>query len=163
MCWNLPSPWSNIPFLIQHKSLVHVIVAVCFQMNITINPWPWIAIFIFDVHISPGGRRDSDGYLWITGRIDDMVNVSGHLLSTAEIESALVGHPAVTEAAVVSHPHPIKGECTYCFVTLKQVRCSLMAEVLWMLMTCYVENSAQALEWTSLKYNSFTTWLFSLF
>ena len=50
-----------------------------------------------------------------------MVNVSGHLLSTAEIESALVEHKAVTEAAVVSHPHPIKGECTYAFVTTKQV------------------------------------------
>lgn len=57
----------------------------------------------------------------MTGRIDDMVNVSAHLLSTAEIESALVEHKAVTEAAVVSHPHKIKGECTYCFVTLKQV------------------------------------------
>ena len=68
-----------------------------------------------------GGYRDKDGYLWITGRIDDMVNVSGHLLSTAEIESALVEHRAVTEAAVVSHPHPIKGECTYSFVTTKQV------------------------------------------
>ena len=67
-----------------------------------------------------GGYRDKDGYLWITGRIDDMLNVSGHLLSTAEIESALVEHKAVTEAAVVSHPHPIKGECTYSFVTTKQ-------------------------------------------
>ena len=69
----------------------------------------------------PGGRRDKDGYIWVTGRIDDMVNVSGHLLSTAEIESALVEHKAITEAAVVSHPHPIKGESTYCFVTLTQV------------------------------------------
>jgi len=57
----------------------------------------------------------------VTGRIDDMVNVSGHLLSTAEIESALVEHKSVTEAAVVSHPHSIKGESTYCFVTLKHV------------------------------------------
>ncbi|XP_053393969.1 acetyl-coenzyme A synthetase, cytoplasmic-like [Mercenaria mercenaria] len=67
-----------------------------------------------------GGKRDKDGYIWVTGRIDDMVNVSAHLLSTAEIESALVEHKLVTEAAVVSHPHKIKGECTYCFVTLKQ-------------------------------------------
>lgn len=66
-----------------------------------------------------GCKRDSDGYFWITGRIDDMVNVSGHLLSTAEIESALVEHPGVSEAAVVSHPHKIKGECTYGFVTMK--------------------------------------------
>lgn len=73
-----------------------------------------------------GGYRDKDGYLWITGRIDDMVNVSGHLLSTAEIESALVEHKAVTEAAVVSHPHPIKGECTYSFVTTKQVGYGMM-------------------------------------
>ncbi|ESO86719.1 hypothetical protein LOTGIDRAFT_128665 [Lottia gigantea] len=67
-----------------------------------------------------GARRDSDGYIWITGRIDDMVNVSGHLLSTAEVESALITHKNVAEAASVSHPHKIKGECIYCFVTLKQ-------------------------------------------
>lgn len=58
----------------------------------------------------------------MTGRIDDMVNVSGHLLSTAEIESALIENHSVAEAAVVSHPHDIKGECTYCFVTLCEVR-----------------------------------------
>ncbi|XP_038613227.1 acetyl-coenzyme A synthetase, cytoplasmic [Tachyglossus aculeatus] len=67
-----------------------------------------------------GCRRDRDGYYWITGRTDDMLNVSGHLLSTAEVESALLEHKAVAEAAVVSHPHPIKGECLYCFVTLRQ-------------------------------------------
>ncbi|KAM5134994.1 acetyl-coenzyme A synthetase, cytoplasmic isoform 1-T1 [Mantella aurantiaca] len=66
-----------------------------------------------------GCRRDKDGYYWITGRIDDMLNVSGHLLSTAEVESALVEHSSVAEAAVVSHPHPVKGECLYCFVTLR--------------------------------------------
>ena len=75
-----------------------------------------------------GAKRDEDGYLWVTGRIDDMVNVSGHLLSTAEIESALVEHATVAEAAVVSHPHKIKGESTYCFVTLKEVSlCMLCA------------------------------------
>ena len=62
-----------------------------------------------------------DGYIWVTGRIDDMVNVSGHLLSTAEIESALIEHSSVAEAAVVSHPHEVKGECTYCFVSLCEV------------------------------------------
>lgn len=62
-----------------------------------------------------------DGYIWVTGRIDDMVNVSGHLLSTAEIESALIEHTSVAEAAVVSHPHEIKGESTYCFVSLCEV------------------------------------------
>ncbi|XP_050403222.2 acetyl-coenzyme A synthetase, cytoplasmic isoform X2 [Patella vulgata] len=67
-----------------------------------------------------GAKRDEDGYIWITGRIDDMVNVSGHLLSTAEVESALITHKSVAEAASVSHPHSIKGECIYCFVTLKQ-------------------------------------------
>ncbi|KAG8131877.1 putative Acetyl-coenzyme A synthetase protein [Naja naja] len=66
-----------------------------------------------------GCKRDKDGYYWITGRIDDMLNVSGHLLSTAEVESALVEHASISEAAVVSHPHPVKGECLYCFVTLK--------------------------------------------
>ncbi|TNN87768.1 Acetyl-coenzyme A synthetase, cytoplasmic [Liparis tanakae] len=65
-----------------------------------------------------GCRRDKDGYYWITGRIDDMLNVSGHLLSTAEVESALMEHESVIEAAVVGRPHPVKGESLYCFVTL---------------------------------------------
>ncbi|OAD52757.1 Acetyl-coenzyme A synthetase, partial [Eufriesea mexicana] len=64
-----------------------------------------------------GARRDADGYLWITGRIDDMLNVSGHLMSTAEVESVLTEHFSVSEAAVVSKPHPVKGQCLYCFVT----------------------------------------------
>jgi len=68
-----------------------------------------------------GARRDADGYLWITGRIDDMLNVSGHLISTAEVESVLNEHTSVAETAVVAHPHPIKGECLYCFITLKHV------------------------------------------
>ncbi|KAJ8033207.1 Acetyl-coenzyme A synthetase, cytoplasmic [Holothuria leucospilota] len=67
-----------------------------------------------------GCRRDKDGYIWITGRIDDMFNVSGHLLSTAEIESAVVELPEVAEAAAVAYPHPLKGQCCYCFVTLVQ-------------------------------------------
>ena len=67
-----------------------------------------------------GARRDADGYLWVTGRIDDMLNVSGHLLSTAEVESALIEHPDIAECAVVAKPHDVKGECTYCFVTLCQ-------------------------------------------
>jgi len=66
-----------------------------------------------------GARRDSDGYYWITGRVDDVINVSGHRLGTAEIESALVGHAAVAEAAVVGYPHEIKGQGIYCYVTLK--------------------------------------------
>ncbi|WP_375617173.1 AMP-binding enzyme, partial [Bartonella sp. AP58NXGY] len=67
-----------------------------------------------------GCRRDSDGYYWITGRVDDILNVSGHRLGTAEIESALVLHPAVSEAAVVGYPHPIKGQGIYSFVTLME-------------------------------------------
>ncbi|CAL1270774.1 unnamed protein product [Larinioides sclopetarius] len=68
-----------------------------------------------------GARRDSDGYLWLTGRVDDMLNVSGHLLSTAAVESALITHTDVAETAVVSTPHPVKGECLYCFITLKEI------------------------------------------
>lgn len=97
------------------------------------RPWPGIMRTLFGNHerfettyfkkfpgyycTGDGARRDSDGYLWVTGRVDDMLNVSGHLLSTAEVESALVEHPSVAEAAVVSHAHPVKGECLYCFVT----------------------------------------------
>jgi acetyl-CoA synthetase len=66
-----------------------------------------------------GVRRDADGYFWIMGRLDDVVNVSGHRLGTAEIESALVGHQAVVEAAVVGAPHPIKGQTIYAYVSLK--------------------------------------------
>ncbi len=65
-----------------------------------------------------GARRDADGYYWITGRVDDVMNISGHRLGTAEVESALVLHPAVAEAAVVGFPHAIKGEGIYAFVTL---------------------------------------------
>ena len=65
-----------------------------------------------------GARRDNDGYYWITGRVDDVLNVSGHRLGTAEVESALVLHPAVAEAAVVGFPHDIKGQGIYAYVTL---------------------------------------------
>jgi len=65
-----------------------------------------------------GAKRDADGYYWITGRIDDVLNVSGHRIGTAEVESALVGHDHVTEAAVVGIPHDIKGQGIYCYVTL---------------------------------------------
>ncbi|XP_047627208.1 acetyl-coenzyme A synthetase, cytoplasmic isoform X3 [Phacochoerus africanus] len=99
------------------------------------QPWPGIMRTVYGNHerfeatyfkkfpgyyvTGDGCRRDKDGYYWITGRIDDMLNVSGHLLSTAEVESALVEHQAIAEAAVVGHPHPVKGECLYCFVTLR--------------------------------------------
>jgi acetyl-CoA synthetase len=65
-----------------------------------------------------GCRRDEDGYYWITGRVDDVINVSGHRIGTAEVESSLVAHPKVAEAAVVGYPHEIKGQAIYAFVTL---------------------------------------------
>jgi acetyl-CoA synthetase len=65
-----------------------------------------------------GCRRDADGYYWITGRVDDVINVSGHRMGTAEVESALVAHEKVSEAAVVGYPHDIKGQGIYCYVTL---------------------------------------------
>jgi acetyl-CoA synthetase len=67
-----------------------------------------------------GCRRDADGYYWITGRVDDVLNVSGHRLGTAEVESALVAHPKVAESAVVGYPHDIKGQGIYAYVTLMQ-------------------------------------------
>jgi acetyl-CoA synthetase len=66
-----------------------------------------------------GARRDADGYYWITGRVDDVINVAGHRIGTAEVESALVAHPKVAEAAVVGYPHDIKGQGIYAYVTLK--------------------------------------------
>ncbi|VVO38969.1 Acetyl-coenzyme A synthetase [Pseudomonas fluorescens] len=65
-----------------------------------------------------GARRDEDGYYWITGRVDDVLNVSGHRMGTAEIESAMVAHPKVAEAAVVGVPHDIKGQGIYVYITL---------------------------------------------
>ena len=69
-----------------------------------------------------GCRRDEDGYYWITGRVDDVLNVSGHRIGTAEVESALVADTKVAEAAVVGYPHDIKGQGIYAYVTLKQRR-----------------------------------------
>jgi acetyl-CoA synthetase len=67
-----------------------------------------------------GCRRDADGYYWITGRVDDVINVSGHRMGTAEVESSLVAHESVSEAAVVGYPHNIKGQGIYAYVTLMQ-------------------------------------------
>ncbi len=67
---------------------------------------------------SDGCRRDADGYYWITGRTDDVLNISGHRMGTAEVESALVAHPNVAEAAVVGYPHEVKGQGIYCYITL---------------------------------------------
>ena len=71
-----------------------------------------------------GARVDEDGDFWLMGRIDDVINISGHRLGTAEVESALVSHADVAESAVVGYPHEIKGEAIYCYVTLKQGRVS---------------------------------------
>ncbi|SIN59995.1 acetyl-coenzyme A synthetase [Parasphingorhabdus marina DSM 22363] len=79
-----------------------------------------------------GCRRDADDYYWITGRVDDVINVSGHRMGTAEVESALVAHPKVAEAAVVGYPHDIKGQGIYCYVTLnagEQDSAELVAEL----------------------------------
>jgi acetyl-CoA synthetase len=67
-----------------------------------------------------GAKRDEDGYLWLLGRVDDVMNVAGHRISTMEVESALVDHPAVAEAAVVGRPHELKGTAIVAFVTLKE-------------------------------------------
>ncbi len=67
-----------------------------------------------------GARRDEDGYYWITGRVDDVINVSGHRMGTAEVESALNGHHHVAESAVVGFPHDVKGQGIYAYVTLKR-------------------------------------------
>ncbi|MCA9323165.1 MAG: acetate--CoA ligase, partial [Planctomycetes bacterium] len=98
-------------------------------------PWPGMMRTVFGDHqrfidtyfsrfpgryfTGDGCRRDKDGYYWITGRVDDVINVSGHRMGTAEVESALVAHEGVTEAAVVGMPHPIKGQGIYAFVTIR--------------------------------------------
>jgi acetyl-CoA synthetase len=99
------------------------------------KPWPGIMRTVFGDHdryiqtyfstypgyyfTGDGARRDEDGYWWITGRVDDVINVSGHRMGTAEVESALVAHAKVAEAAVVGFPHDIKGQGIYAYVTLK--------------------------------------------
>jgi acetyl-CoA synthetase len=99
------------------------------------NAWPGIMRTVFGDHrrfvqtyfshfpglyfTGDGARRDEDGFYWLTGRVDDVINVAGHRLGTAEIESALVAHPRVAEAAVVGFPHDIKGQGIYAYVTLK--------------------------------------------
>ncbi|MBV9567974.1 MAG: AMP-binding protein, partial [Hyphomicrobiales bacterium] len=100
------------------------------------KPWPGIMRTLYGDHerfvqtyfssfpgkyfTGDGCRRDADGYYWITGRVDDVINVSGHRLGTAEVESALVLHAQVAEAAVVGYPHHIKGQGIYAYVTLMQ-------------------------------------------
>jgi acetyl-CoA synthetase len=101
---------------------------------VILDAWPGMARTIYGDHkrfvdtyfsaykgkyfTGDGCRRDDDGYYWITGRVDDVINVAGHRMGTAEVESALVSHPKVSEAAVVGYPHDIKGQGIYCYVTL---------------------------------------------
>ncbi|CAN0364255.1 unnamed protein product, partial [Discosporangium mesarthrocarpum] len=101
---------------------------LCFK-----QPWPSLARTVqgdhnryLDVYLRPyngyyftgdGCRRDEDGYYWITGRVDDVLNVSGHRIGTAEVESALVAHPSVSEAAVVGYPDEIRGQAICCYIT----------------------------------------------
>jgi acetate--CoA ligase len=101
---------------------------------VILDAWPGLARTIYGDHrrfvdtyfsaykgkyfTGDGCRRDADGYYWITGRVDDVINVAGHRMGTAEVESALVAHPKVSEAAVVGYPHDIKGQGIYCYVTL---------------------------------------------
>jgi acetyl-CoA synthetase len=101
---------------------------------VILDAWPGIARTVYGDHkrfadtyfstfkgkyfTGDGCRRDADGYYWITGRVDDVINVAGHRMGTAEVESALVAHPKVSEAAVVGYPHAVKGQGIYCYVTL---------------------------------------------
>jgi acetyl-CoA synthetase len=100
------------------------------------EPWPGIMRTVFGQHqrfketyfsmfkglyfTGDGARKDEDGYFWLMGRVDDVINVSGHRIGTAEVESALVSHPKVAEAAVVGMPHDIKGQGLYAYVTLRR-------------------------------------------
>ncbi len=112
----------------------HILEGACEGNLVLLDSWPGQMRTVFGDHqrfidtyfktflgtyfTGDGARRDADGYYWITGRVDDVINVAGHRLGTAEIESALVAHPQVAEAAVVGFPHDIKGQGIYVYVTL---------------------------------------------
>lgn len=113
----------------------HVLDGACEGNLVILDSWPGQMRTVYGDHqrfietyfktfpgtytTGDGARRDADGYYWITGRVDDVINVSGHRMGTAEVESALVSHPAVAEAAVVGFPHDIKGQGIYTYVTLQ--------------------------------------------
>ncbi len=113
-----------------------VLEGACEGILVIADSWPGQARTVFGDHerfaqtyftaypgkyfTGDGARRDADGYYWITGRVDDVINVSGHRLGTAEVESALVAHEKVSEAAVVGYPHDIKGQGIYAYVTLME-------------------------------------------
>ena len=127
----LPLP-GIVPVLVDAEGKV---VEGAVEGNLCIaKPWPGMLRTVFRDHerfkqtyfstfpgyyfTGDGARRDGDGYFWITGRVDDVINVSGHRMGTAEVESALVAHPKVAEAAVVGFPHDLKGQGIYAYVTL---------------------------------------------
>jgi acetyl-CoA synthetase len=121
-----------VPAIVDNEG--HILEGECEGNLVITRPWPGQMRSIFGDHqrfvdtyfktypgmyfTGDGARRDKDGYYWITGRVDDVLNISGHRMGTAEIESALVLHEAVAEAAVVGYPHDIKGQGIYCYVTL---------------------------------------------
>ena len=122
------------PAVVDDKGLL--LDGECAGNLVITRPWPGMMRTVYGDHqrfidtyfkmypgyyfTGDGCRRDADGYYWITGRVDDVLNVSGHRIGTAEIESALVLHPKVAEAAVVGYPHPIKGQGVYAYVILMQ-------------------------------------------
>jgi acetyl-CoA synthetase len=124
--------FSVIPVLLNEQG--EVLEGACDGILALKEPWPGQMRTVYNNHdrfekvyfqmfdgyyfAGDGCRRDEDGYYWITGRVDDVINVSGHRMGTAEVESALVSHPEVAEAAVIGYPHPIKGQGIYAFVTL---------------------------------------------
>jgi acetyl-CoA synthetase len=121
-----------VPAIVDNEG--NILEGECEGNLVITRPWPGQMRSIFGDHqrfvdtyfktypgmyfTGDGARRDKDGYYWITGRVDDVLNISGHRMGTAEIESALVLHEAVAEAAVVGYPHDIKGQGIYCYVTL---------------------------------------------
>src|SRR5215831_9276459 len=129
---------ATLPFFGVQPAIVDgegkILEGVCEGNLVLIDSWPGQMRTVFGDHqrfidtyfktfsgkyfTGDGAKRDADGYYWITGRVDDVINVAGHRLGTAEVESALVAHPQVAEAAVVGCPHDIKGQGIYCFVTL---------------------------------------------
>jgi acetyl-CoA synthetase len=122
------------PCILEPESGKELVETACSGVLAIKTPWPGQMRTIYGDHnrfeetyfdmyksyyfTGDGARRDEDGYYWITGRVDDVINVSGHRMGTAEVESALVSHPKVAEAAVVGFPHEIKGQGIYAYVTL---------------------------------------------
>jgi acetyl-CoA synthetase len=121
-----------VPAIVDNEG--HVLEGECEGNLVITRPWPGMMRTVYGDHqrfvdtyfktfpgtyfTGDGAKRDADGYYWITGRVDDVINVSGHRMGTAEVESALVLHEAVAEAAVVGYPHDIKGQGIYAYVTL---------------------------------------------